>query len=137
MSAMNTLKFVALCSWALSPWLAHAAPPKGDPVAGQKAFEVCAACPQVGRSARAGFGPQLNGIFGRRAGATSDYRYSPAMKHAKIVWNEQTLTALIRDPQATVPGTTMRFVSFGYSDQRIADLLAYLRTHQASTRPSP
>ena len=35
---------------------------------GRAAFAKCASCHQVGPSARSGFGPHLNGIFGRRAG---------------------------------------------------------------------
>ncbi|MDQ2990382.1 MAG: c-type cytochrome, partial [Pseudomonadota bacterium] len=62
----------------------------GDIEAGRTAFAKCASCHQVGPSARGGFGPQLNGIFGRKAAATSDYRYSPAMQNSGIVWSEKT-----------------------------------------------
>jgi len=104
---------------------AHAA---GDPVAGKAAFAPCASCHQVGPSARGGFGPQLNGIIGRPAGTTADYTYSAAMKNSRIVWTEQTLAAFIKDQDSVVPGTRMRFASWGYGDQKIADLLAYLRS---------
>jgi cytochrome c len=137
MGTMNTRSFLAplLCAWVMSP--THAADTQARIQAGQAAFVPCASCHQVGRSARAAFGPQLNALFGRRAASTTDYRYSAAMKASNIVWTEQTLTAYIRDPQAVVPGTSMRFVSYGYSDRKIADLLAYLRTYQASRGPTP
>jgi len=99
----------------------------GNEAAGKLAFAACASCHQIGPSAHGGFGPQLNGIFGRRAGSSSDYSYSTAMKNAKIVWSAPTLSAFIKDPDGTVPGTRMRFFSLGYDDQKIADLLAYLR----------
>ena len=94
-------------------------------------MSACVRCHQVGPSARAGFGPQLNGIVGRRAGSTTDHRYSSAMKNARFVWTEQSLAAFIRDPQGTVPGTTMRFFGLGYSDRKVTDLVAYLRTYPA------
>jgi cytochrome c len=102
---------------------AHAA---GDPVAGQRAFKRCASCHQVGPSARGGFGPQLNGLFGRRAGSTADFKYSEALKASGIVWSETTLRAFLKAPGDTVPGKRMRFIGLG-DDQQIDDLLAYLR----------
>jgi len=120
------------------PWVlaisvrgAFAAAPVGDAAAGRAAFAPCASCHQVGPSARAGFGPQLNGVIGRRAGSTPDYRYSTAMTNSKIVWSEQMLAAFIKDAEGVVPGTKMRFFSLGYNDRKIADLLAYLRTVEA------
>lgn len=119
---------------AFSTWGAWAAAPVGNVTAGKAAFAPCASCHQVGPSARAGFGPQLNGIIGRRAGSTPDYRYSTAMKNAKIVWSEQSLAAFIKDAEGTVPGTKMRFFSLGYNDRKMADLLAYLRTFEAAKK---
>jgi cytochrome c len=99
-----------------------------DPKAGAAAFRVCASCHQVGPGARNAFGPHLNGLFGRRAGSMQ-YAYSAAMKKSPVVWNDRTLAAFLRDPDAVVPGTKMRL--WGYSDERkIANLLAYLRQYQ-------
>lgn len=111
---------------ALWPCAGGAAPLAGNPQAGQAVFKLCASCHQVGPRARAGFGPQLSGVIGRKAGSTSDYRYSAAMQKSGIVWNEAQLAAFIRNPDQVVPGTRMRF--WGISDeQKIADLLAYLK----------
>jgi cytochrome c len=118
---------LALAGWA--SW-AHAAA-VGDPVAGKAAFAPCAGCHKIGPSARADFGPQLNGVIGRVAGSTPDYTYSAALKNSKIVWNEPLLAAFIKDAGRTVPGTKMQFYSFGYDDQKIANLLAYLKTMPA------
>lgn len=101
----------------------------GDAAAGKVAFNRCASCHHVGPSARGGFGPQLNGIFGRPAAATTDYNYSAAMKNSGIVWSDKTMTAFLRSPSGIVPGTKMRF--WGISDEKqIADLLAYLHSFQ-------
>jgi cytochrome c len=101
-------------------------PASGDPVSGKKVFRTCANCHQVGPSARAGFGPQLNGIIGRPAGSTSDYRYSAAMQNAGFVWTEDKLRAFVKDPDAVVPGNRMRFFGI-HSERELKDLLAYLR----------
>ncbi len=89
----------------------------------------CASCHHVGPSARAAFGPQLNAVFGRKAGSTSDYRYSDAMKTSTVVWDEATLRAFMQSPGKVVPGTKMRFWGMSNASQ-IDDLLAYLRTFQ-------
>ena len=95
----------------------------------------CASCHSVGPSARAGFGPHLNGIFGKRAGSAPDFRYSPAMAKSGIVWNDKTLAAFLDDPDDVVPGTKMRFWGMSNAGQ-VADLLVYLRSFQASTAQS-
>jgi cytochrome c len=107
----------------------------GDAEAGGKMFpRLCGGCHQVGESARPGFGPQLNGIFGRPAGTSANYVYSDAMKNAGLTWNRQTLTAYLKDPKAVVPGTRMIF--WGLSDEeKIDDLLAYLQTFAQQPQP--
>jgi len=102
---------------------------QGDAEAGQRAFKRCVSCHQVGPAARGMFGPHLNGIVGRKAGATADFKYSPAMKQSGIVWTEQKLAAFLQSPNQVVPGNQMRF--WGIGDQRqIANLVAYLRTQR-------
>lgn len=87
----------------------------------------CASCHQIGGSAHGGFAPHLTGVIGRAAGSTNDFKYSPAMKNAGIVWTEKNLRAFLQAPDSVVPGTKMRF--YGMSDdQKIADILAYLRS---------
>ncbi|MHC8366423.1 c-type cytochrome [Pseudomonas sp. ZT5P21] len=110
--------------------IARPAVAAGDAEAGAKLFtRICGGCHQVGESARGGFGPQLNGIFGRPSGSVADYQYSDAMKSAGIVWTRETLTAYLEAPKKVVPGTRMIF--WGLSDaEKIEDVLAYLQTFQ-------
>ncbi|WP_338678807.1 cytochrome c family protein [Janthinobacterium sp. TB1-E2] len=110
--------------------VAQAAAPaalKGNAEAGKAAFRKCASCHQVGPSARGGFGPKLTGVIGRKAGSTTDYKYSAAMKNANIVWTEQNLAGFLKAPSDFIPGNNMRFWGIGNA-QQVADLLAYLRT---------
>lgn len=127
MKKAAVLTFALILSTGLFSTQAHAA---GDAEAGATLFKrLCGGCHQVGESARGSFGPELNGIFGRHCGSTTDYQYSDAMKSAGIVWTRETLTAYLEDPKAVVPGTRMIF--WGLSDsQKIENLLAYLQTFQ-------
>jgi len=107
--------------------LSSSAQAAGDAAAGKAAFAKCASCHQIGPSARAGFGPQLNGIVGRPAGSTRDYRYSPAMQNSRIVWTEDKLRAFMKSPGDVVPGTKMRFWGIG-NEKDLDNLLAYMKT---------
>ncbi|WP_029045330.1 cytochrome c family protein [Cupriavidus sp. amp6] len=111
--------------FAAIPALARAEP---DLQAGKALFATrCASCHYVGRNARGAFGPQLNGIFGRQAGTTTDFQYSEAMRASRVVWSHDTLSAFLRAPAKVVPGTKMRFWGLG-NDKQIEDLLGYLQT---------
>jgi cytochrome c len=115
-----------LLSLALSV-LASTSHAAGDVAAGKRVFAKCSNCHQVGPHARGNFGPQLNGILGRTAGTTKDYKYSTAMSSSRVVWTEAKLRAFIKSPDDVVPGNKMRF--FGISDEKqLTDLLAYLQT---------
>jgi len=118
-----------IAAFAAAFALAGCAPSGTDAATGQKLFAQCAVCHAVGPNAHAGFAPQLNNLFGRRAGSTPGFAYSAAMKASGIVWNDATLAAFLHDPDKLVPGTRMRFWGIG-DDRQIAALLAYLRTFQ-------
>jgi len=118
------MEVAALAAVMLFPLPAQAA---GDVAAGKAAFAKCASCHQIGPSARAGFGPQLNGIVGRPAGSSKDYRYSAAMQNSHIVWTEDKLRAFMKSPGDVVPGTKMRFWGIG-NQKDLDNLLAYMKT---------
>lgn len=102
----------------------------GDAEKGKKAFHKCAACHQVGEGAEHRVGPQLNGIFGRKAAAfAEDYKYSKGLLREGadgLVWDLRTLDAYVENPKALVTGTRMNFKGIKKAEER-ADLLAYLR----------
>ena len=124
------MRLRALLLWS-ALLLAAPASYGADPLAaGRAAFKRCANCHQVGQGARSNFGPQLNGILGRRAGSAPDFAYSPALRNARFTWNEKNLAAFLRDPDGVVPGNQMRFWGLR-SERQIADLLAFLRAHPA------
>lgn len=96
----------ALAALASAPETAAAAPAPPAPPA---AFGPCAVCHSVKQGERSGFGPNLYGVAGTRAGEGAGYGFSPAMKNAKVVWDRDTLDRFITTPQAVVPGTKMAF----------------------------
>jgi len=87
------------------------------------AFASCAAC--HGPAAAANPGPDLRGVMGRPAGRVPGYRYSRAMRNARIVWNAATLDAFLTNPQAVVPGTTMPYAGEPDAARR-AEIIAAL-----------
>ena len=102
----------------------------GDAAAGKTTFaRRCASCHEVGASARNGFGPQLNGVFGRPAGTAPGFKASTALQASGIVWSEATLAAFLKAPGKVVPGNGMRFLGLG-DERQVADVLAYLRAAQ-------
>jgi len=77
------------------------------------AFGVCAGCHSV-ESGKSSFGPNLSGVFGRKAGSLPGYAYSDALKSSGYTWNAKTLDEWLRSPRKAVPGSKMPFN--GYAD---------------------
>src|SRR6267154_6908347 len=80
-----------------------------DIAAGEKTFNVCRACHQIGDRAVNSIGPVLTGVVGRKSGSVPGYNYSDANKNSGITWDEATLADYLKNPQAKVPGTKMMF----------------------------
>src|SRR5262245_62277938 len=74
-------------------------------------------------------GPAHRGVFGRKAGAATDYDHSPALRNARLVWDARTLDRWLADPEQLVPGQRMGYSVSEAPDR--ADLIAYLREQSA------
>ena len=101
----------------------------GDAARGEKIFQQCSSCHQVGAHAEDRVGPHLNGLFGRRAGAHAGFKYSKGldrMGNDGLVWELDKLDAYIENPKALVSGTRMNFRGLKEQQDR-DDVLAYLR----------
>ena len=97
-----------------------------DIAAGERSWNKCRACHQLGETAKNGVGPQLNGLFGRVSGTVEGYSYSPANKNAAITWDEAVFAEYIKDPKAKIPGTKMVFAGIK-NEKEVVDLTAYLK----------
>jgi cytochrome c len=107
---------------------------QGDVRRGERLFVECKACHSLGASQDANaLGPSLAGIIGRTAGASDDFRYSPAIRRSKIVWTRQTLDTFLADPQGVVPGNRMPYSGLADAKER-ADLIAYISQVTASAK---
>ncbi len=121
---------VAIAAFTLS-FAAGAAPALAQDLdAGQRSFNKCRACHQVGEGAKNTIGPMMNGLFGRKSGTIEGYSYTDANKNSGITWDEAVFAEYIRDPKAKIPGTKMVFAGIK-GDQEIKDLTAYLKQFAA------
>ena len=123
--------FMALAALAAAPSLAVAQ----DAAAGEKVFNKCKVCHQVGPSAKNAVGPVLNGLVGRKAGSIEGYSYSPANKGSGLTWDEATLKDYLKNPRAKVPGTKMIFPGLP-KDEDISNVIAYLKQFGADGKKS-
>lgn len=99
----------------------------GEASRGQRVFnQQCRACHTLDKDGASVAGPNLHGVFGRKAGTGGGYDSSDAMKKSGIVWDEATLTEYNRDPKGKIPGTKMLFNGVKNAGQ-LADLVAYLK----------
>lgn len=99
-----------------------------DAAVGERLFNQCRACHQVGSAARIGVGPPLNGLFdGRKKGTWPGYTYSAAYQGlTELVWNEDLFRTYVKDPRGVTPGTKMVFAGLK-DDAQIDNIIAYLK----------
>ena len=95
---------------------------------GKSIFNKCRACHQIGENAKNMVGPELNGLFGRKAGSAPGFNYSEANKGSGITWDEATFREYIKNPKGKIPNTKMVFAGLS-DDQDIDDLIAYLKQY--------
>jgi len=109
-------------------------PGAGDASAGREAGAergallslACQACHSLDAGAAHMIGPNLNGVFGRRAGSVGDFvGYSDALRGAGFVWTPERLDQWLEDPAGFLPGTAMAFTGYRSAEDRAA-LIDYL-----------
>lgn len=89
-------------------------------------FERCVAC-HSGKDGTKDLGPNLGGVFGRKAGSREDFRYSRPMQRSDVSWDERSLNAFLKAPDQFIPGTRMPFEGIA-SDAERAEVVRYLKT---------
>jgi cytochrome c len=94
---------------------------------GKKQFAKCRSCHTLPEGAPNLTGPNLYGVFGRKAASRTDYRYSEALTKAGFEWDAQRLNDWLADPRGYLPGTKMMFLGIKNEKDRV-DLIAYLKT---------
>lgn len=75
----------------------------------------------MGANATGDAGPDLKGVFGRRAAVAAGFAYSDAIRavgRQGLVWDAATLDRYLTDPEAVVPGTTMPYQGGSLAERR-------------------
>jgi cytochrome c len=96
---------------------------EGDFLRGKEVFEKrCTGCHAMEQNRE---GPRLQGVFGRTSGDVAGFDYSPALKKARVVWNDTSLERWLADPDTLVPGNNMDFHVAKLQERR--DLIRFLK----------
>jgi cytochrome c len=94
-----------------------------SPGSGKELFEKrCGGCHALDRDKE---GPQLHGVYGRKAGSVESFQYSDALKKSKIFWTEETLERWLTDTDKLVPENDMTFHVEKPEERRA--IIAYLK----------
>lgn len=99
---------------------------KADLQNGQSQFAVCRSCHTLNKGGANMTGPNLYGVFGRKAGAAEGFNYSDGLKALGSSWDADKLNAWIKDPKSVVATTKMSYVGMK-DDKNRTDLIAYLK----------
>jgi cytochrome c len=94
---------------------------------GARVFRACAACHSLEKD-RNMTGPSLAGIWNRKAGTLASFpRYSNAMKHSGITWDQLSLDGYLKNPSEFMPGNHMTYP--GVPDERArSSVIAFLKS---------
>jgi cytochrome c len=104
--------------------------PASDDAARQAFNNSCRTCHSV-KEGDNRLGPNLNKIVGRKAGSLPNYNYSPSMKEAGFVWDQDKLTRFMVKPDEVVSGNKMQPYG-GVSAEEAAKVVGYLQAAGSS-----
>ena len=92
---------------------------------GESKFALCQTCHTVVEGGPNMTGPNLHGVFGRKAASIAGFNYSDALKASGWTWDAAHVDTWITDPKAALPGAKMTFAGLKDPKDR-TDLIAYL-----------
>lgn len=102
---------------------------------GQARFALCKSCHTAVEGGSDMTGPNLFGVFGRKAGSKPGFAYSDGLKASGITWDADHINTWIANPKAVVATTKMTYIGMSDPKDR-TDLVAYLKV-ATSAPPKP
>jgi cytochrome c len=92
--------------------------------------KACTTCHALATPSAPRQGPNLVGVFGRKACAAADFKYSPGFLAGckDVVWDEANLDRWLTNPQAMLPGAVMLYKQTNANKRRA--IIAFLKTLQ-------
>ena len=100
---------------------------------GKRKFAQCATCHTLAQGAPNMTGPNLYGVFGRKAGSLAGYDYSDGVKAAAFSWDADHINTWITDPRAMIPNTKMTFMGLKDAKDR-TDVIAYVKVQTTAVK---
>ncbi|HEY1751825.1 MAG TPA: cytochrome c family protein [Caulobacteraceae bacterium] len=100
---------------------------------GEAKFALCRSCHTTSQGGEDMTGPNLWGVFGRKAGSEPGFNYSDGMKQAGWTWDADRIDTWITNPRGVLPGTKMTYVGMQDPTDR-RDVIAFLKLQ---TSPPP
>ncbi len=98
----------------------------GDVALGEKSYAKCKVCHTLDKGGKNLVGPNLNGVFGRKAGTVPGFAYSKGLVDMGITWDATNMAVYVTDPKKFNPGSKMVFVGIK-NPKEVEDLIAYLQ----------
>lgn len=92
---------------------------------GESKFALCSTCHTVVENGPNMTGPNLHGVFGRKAASLASFKYSDALKAAGWTWDAAHVDTWITDPKVALPGTKMTFAGLKDPKDR-TDVIGWL-----------
>ncbi|ESQ77465.1 cytochrome c family protein [Asticcacaulis sp. AC402] len=124
MSRTRYLAVAALALGVASPAMAN------DVADGQVVFkQMCSACHTATAGGKAGVGPNLHGVVGRKIGSAPGFKYSKPLTAdaaAGTKWTRESVSTYLAAPQKAKPGTSMMIAV--KDEAKRAKLVAYLNS---------
>lgn len=114
---------VALLFFLALPRAGHAQSPDHGPDQGKELFEKrCGGCHALDKDKE---GPRLRGVYGRPAGSAPSFKYSDALKSARLTWDAALLDKWLTDPEKFIPENDMALGGVKATER--AAIIAYLK----------
>jgi|ETNmetMinimDraft_26_1059896.scaffolds.fasta_scaffold01550_10 cytochrome c len=93
---------------------------------GQTLFFQCRACHSLEEGGINKVGPNLYGVFGRKAGLAEGFLFSEVLTNAEVIWTDEAMDKWLARPSEFLPGNQMIFVGVKDAQDR-ANLIAFLQ----------